>query len=369
MPDLFSPLHIGPYHLKNRVFLAPLTRKRALEGNVPGPLTVQYYAQRATAGLLITEATQVSQQGQGYDHTPGIHSEAQIAGWQFVTDAVHAAGGTVFLQLWHVGRISHRRLQPGGALPVAPSAIQPGGLALASSETDTFETPRALSIDEIPGIVEDFRRGARNSIEAGFDGVEVHGANGYLLEQFLNDGTNTRTDRYGGSIENRARFLLEVVHSVCDEVGKDRVGVRLSPWADVNDCRDSNPRALHSFVIPALSEIGPAYLHLVEPRTGGERKWEADHEKAPSIAKFFRPLFKGPMVAAGGYVLDSAQAAIMAGECDAIAFGRLFIANPDLPRRFQIGSTLNRYDRSTFYGGAEIGYIDYPFLDTEARSS
>jgi N-ethylmaleimide reductase len=369
MPNLFSPIRIGPYQLKNRVFLAPLTRKRALEGNVPGPLSVQYYAQRATAGLLITEATQVSQQGQGYDNTPGIHSKEQIAGWRRVTDAVHAAGGTIFLQLWHVGRISHRRLQPGQALPVAPSAIQPGGLALASSATETFETPRALSIDEIPGIVEDFRQGARNSIEAGFDGVEVHGANGYLLEQFLNDGTNHRTDRYGGSVQNRARLLLDVVQSVCNEVGKDRVGVRVSPWADVNDCRDSDPKALHSFVIPALSRIGPAYLHLVEPRTGGERKFDANHEKAPSIATLFRPLFTGPMVAAGGYVLSTAQATIAAGECDAIAFGRLFIANPDLPRRFELGSSLNRYDRSTFYGGAERGYTDYPFLEAKARAS
>jgi N-ethylmaleimide reductase len=367
MPDLFSPLRIGHLELRNRIIMAPLTRKRALEGNVPGPLNRQYYVQRATAGLLITEATQVSQQGQGYPNTPGIHSREQVASWRSVTSAVHAAGGTIFLQLWHVGRISHRSLQPNNGLPVAPSPIKPGGLALASNASDSFEVPRELSLEELPGVVDDFRQGAKNAMEAGFDGVEVHGANGYLLEQFLNDGTNIRADRYGGSVENRARFLLEVAGAVCGEVGSERVGVRLSPWADVNDCRDSNPQELHSYVVPALSKLGIAYLHLVEPRTGGERKFDPNHQKAPSIAKLFRPFFSGPMIAAGGYVFDSAETAIKSGECDAVAFGRLFIANPDLPKRFATHASLNPYDRSTFYGGAERGYTDYPFLEAGAR--
>ncbi len=373
MPDLFSPLRIGRYQLRNRIFLAPLTRMRAGSGNVPEEMNLRYYVQRACAGMIITEATQVCLQGQGYPNTPGIHSPEQIAGWRKVTHAVHEEGGTIFLQLWHVGRISHRSFQPGGALPVAPSALQPMRSNLSGpslrKEALGFETPRALELDEIPSVVAAFREGAENAIEAGFDGVEVHGANGYLLEQFLNDRSNIRTDRYGGSIENRARLLLEVTEAVCGAVGPDRVGVRLSPGGDVNGSADSNPEALHTHVIQALGNIGPAYLHLIEPRAGGDRKWEAGHRERPSIARRFRPLFGGPLVAAGGYVLATAQATVAAGEADAIAFGRHFIANPDLPRRFELGAPLNPYDRSTFYGGAEKGYTDYPSLQREGDTS
>ncbi len=362
MTTLFAPLTLGDLTLPNRIFLAPLTRMRAAPGNVPHALNATYYAQRASAGLIISEATQVSPQGLGYPNTPGIHSAEQVTGWRQVTDAVHAKGGRMFLQLWHVGRISHSSLQPGGALPVAPSAIAAKGDAVTPSGMKPFETPRALELAEIPGLVESYRQGAQNAKDAAFDGVEVHGANGYLLDQFLQDGSNRRTDGYGGSIENRARLLLEVIDAAIAVWGAHRVGVRLSPYGTFNDMHDSDPVALFTHVLGQLAARGIAYVHLIEPRAtsaGGSDEVNAD---APLTTALFRQTFPGVLIGAGGYTLDSARAAVEGGTVDAVAFGRLFIANPDLPRRFETGAPLNRYDRKTFYGGGAKGYTDYPAL-------
>lgn len=365
--SLFSELQVGPLKLEHRVAMAPLTRMRAEQpGNVPRPLNALYYSQRASrGGLLITEATQISQQGQGYPGTPGIHSAEQVAGWRSVTDAVHEKGGFIFLQLWHVGRISHPSHQPDGGLPIAPSPVRPRGTALnASWEQVPFETPREIGIAEIPSLVAQFREGARNAQAAGFDGVELHSANGYLLDQFLRDGTNRRTDKYGGSFANRARFLFEVVQAVSEVYGAERVGVRLSPFGAFNDMSDSNPVGLFGHVIQELGAMGVAYVHLVEARAD-----EAEEQQpgwplsgvAPTAA-LFRPLFPRVLIGAGGFTEDSATAAVAAGTVDAVAFGRLFISNPDLPRRLELGVPLNPYDRSTFYGGSAKGYTDYPAL-------
>ena len=345
---LSSPIRIGPLQLSNRVVMAPMTRNRAGPGNVPTPLNATYYAQRASAGLIITEATQVSPQGVGYPKTPGIHTEEQVAGWRLVTDAVHAANGLIFLQLWHVGRISHPYYQPGGALPVAPSAIKPRGEIHTPQGPKPFVTPRALDAGEIPGIVARFREGARGARAAGFDGVEIHAANGYLIDQFLRDGTNKRTDRYGGSVEGRARFLIEVVDAVAGVWGADRVGVRLSPVNDFNDMRDGDPARTFSYVAERLNEFGLAYLHVVEPAS------------APRITRLIRERFRGPLMANQGYERESAEAALRSGVADLVSFGRLFLANPDLPARFAEQSPLNEPDPSTFYGGDERGYTDYP---------
>ncbi len=365
---LFSKLHVGPLELAHRVVMAPLTRMRSTQpGNIPGPMNALYYAQRAsTGGLLITEATQVSQQGQGYPGTPGIHSPEQVAGWRGVTDAVHGRGGYAFLQLWHVGRISHRSHQPGGELPVAPSAVRPRGqVTTADWRQEPFETPRELALAELPSIVAQFRDGARNARAAGFDGVELHAANGYLLDQFLRDGANRRMDRYGGSFANRARLLLEVVEAVAEVNGRDRVGVRLSPFGAFNDMRDSDPVGLFRHVIRELGAMGLAYVHLIEARAdeaeGVEPGWRG--AGAAPTAALFRPLYPGVLIAAGGFTAENAPSAVAAGDADAIAFGRLFISNPDLPRRVELGAPLNRYDRSTFYGGDAKGYVDYPALD------
>ena len=359
---LLSPVKLGPYELPNRLVMAPLTRNRAGEGNVPGPLNVTYYTQRASAGLIITEASQISPQGMGYPSTPGIYSPEQIAGWRTVTDAVHAAGGHIFLQLWHVGRISHPSLQPDGALPVAPSAIAAEGNAATYQGEQPFVTPRALELEEIPGIIEQYRQGAKNALAAGFDGVEIHGANGYLLDQFLQDGTNHRTDAYGGSIANRARLLLEVVEAVVEVWGADRVGLRLSPSGTFNSMSDSNPKALFSYVIAALNHFNLAYLHLIEPRWTGQIS-----EDDPTYLgiRTFRPLYQGTIISAGGYDRESGDAAIASGDADLIAFGRLYISNPDLAERFAKDAPLNPYDRSTFYGGTEKGYTDYPSLELQ----
>lgn len=353
--DLFSPINIGSIALKNRIVMAPLTRNRAAEGNVPCELNVKYYEQRATAGLIVTEATPISAMAHGYPATPGIHSEAQIAGWKKVVDAVHAKGGKIVLQLWHVGRISHPSLLPGNALPVAPSAIKPAGKAFTYQGLQDFVTPRALELAEIAVIIEEYVQATRNALEAGFDGVEIHGANGYLLDQFLRDGTNKRTDQYGGSIENRARLLLEVMEKVVAIAGADKVGVRISPLNPFNDIVDSNPQALFNHVAEALSPFGLAYLHVVEGGMGGEKLPPFDF-----IA--LRERFDGPYMANLGYTKSRANAAIAAGNVDLVAFGVPFIANPDLVERFAKDAPLNQADPKSFYGGSEKGYTDYPTL-------
>jgi N-ethylmaleimide reductase len=353
--DLFTPAQVGALMLPNRVVMAPMTRNRASAGNVPGALAVEYYTQRASAGLIITEATQVSPQGVGYPGTPGIHDAAQVAGWRNVTDAVHAAGGRVFLQLWHVGRISHPSLQPDGALPVAPSAIRPKGDAFTASGPQPFVTPRALETAEIPGVLAQFETGARLAKEAGFDGVELHGANGYLIDQFLRDGTNRRTDRYGGSLANRARFLLEVTEAVAGVWGADRVGVRLSPRGDFNDMSDSDPRATFGHAALALASFGLAYLHVVEP------VGSLPAGTAP-LAPRLKEAFGGPLIVNGGYTRALAEAAIASGEADLVSFGAPFLANPDLPQRLAQDAPLNPPDPATFYGGDARGYTDYPPL-------
>jgi N-ethylmaleimide reductase len=356
--DVFSPIHLGPSQLPNRMVMAPMTRNRAGPGEVPGPMSATYYAQRASAGLIVTEGTQVSQQGQGYPGTPGIFSDAQVAGWSRVAEAVHAAGGGIFLQLWHVGRISHPSLQPGGAAPVAPSALRPTGETFtAQGNMQSFITPRALETDEIAAVVEDYRRGAANGKRAGFDGVELHGANGYLIDQFLRDKTNRRIDRYGGSALNRARFLLEVTEAVVGVWGAERVGVRLAPTNPFNDIADSHPAATFAVVVGELKRFGLGYLHIVEPLPSdpvatGER---------PEI-EFFRRLWPGTLIGNKGYDLARANAALADGIVDLVSFAALFLANPDLPERFRRNATLNPPDRDTFYAGGEKGYIDYPTL-------
>ncbi len=355
--NLFDPLDLGPYRLKNRVVMAPMTRCRAAQGNVPTPLMALYYRQRSTAGLIVTEATQVTPEGQGYVNTPGIHSKEQVAGWKQVTSAVHEEGGRIFLQLWHVGRISHSLYQPGHALPVSASAIAAKGKVHTVEGMKPYETPRALDLHEIPGVVEKYKTGARNALEAGFDGVEIHAANGYLIDQFLQDGTNKRTDSYGGSVENRARFMLEVTRAVVDVWGADRVGIRLSPNGSFNSMSDSNPEATFSYAIQELDKFGLAYVHL---RTGTPD--DARHGRAPVPIEKFRPLFRNKFMLNDRFTREKADEFIGKGLADLVAFGSLFISNPDLPARLQAGAPLASPDSATFYGGAEKGYTDYPPL-------
>ncbi|WP_420235501.1 alkene reductase [Pseudomonas sp. ABY48] len=352
---------MGPFTMEHRVVMAPLTRMRSSEGNVPNEMMAEYYGQRTTqGGLIIAEATPVSPYGFGYAGSPGIFTQAQVDGWRKVVKAVHDKGGFIFLQLWHVGRQSHPLLQPGNVDPVAPSAIQAEGDAYAQTGPVAFGMPRALELAEIPGIVESFRQGAELAKEAGFDGVEIHGANGYLPDQFLQDGTNKRTDAYGGPIENRARFLLEITHAAISVWGQGRVGVRLSPSSSYGSMHDSNPRATFGYVAKQLDALGLAYLHVVEPRVKGNETIDEDAE--PVAVQYLRTLFKGPMIAAGGFHLLSAEALLARGDADMVAFGRAFIANPDLPRRLRDDLPLNAYDRDTFYGGNAQGYTDYPFV-------
>jgi N-ethylmaleimide reductase len=355
--DIFSALTLGPLHLPNRVVMAPMTRNRAGAGNAPTALNATYYAQRASAGLMVSEATQISPQGVAYPGTPGIHSAEQLAGWKLVTTAVHQAGGRIFLQLWHVGRISHPSMQPNGGLPVAPSAIAPAGQAWTTSGMQSFVTPRALETNEIPGVVEDFRRGARLAREAGFDGVELHGANGYLVDQFLRDSTNKRTDRYGGSALNRARFLIEITEALIAEWGGERVGVRLSPTNPYNDIADSNPAATFGTAAGELNRLGIAYFHVIEPGA-------SDPVAAGEIPdlRFFRKLWRGVLIANKGYDLERANAMLRDGLADLVSFAALYIANPDLPERFRRNAAFNPPDRKTFYGGDAKGYTDYPAL-------
>lgn len=362
MTTLFDPLKIGDVTAKNRLVMAPLTRMRSRQpGNIPYELNAEYYAQRASAGLIISEASQISQQGQGYPATPGIHSAEQVDGWRKVTKAVHEKGGAIFLQLWHVGRISHSSHQPGGALPVAPSAIaaKDSGTYTADWQPTPILTPRALETSELAGIVADYKKAAENAKAAGFDGVEVHGANGYLLDQFLQDGSNQRSDNYGGSIENRARLLLEVVDAVITVWGKGRVGVRLSPYGGFNDMSDSDPQKLFGYVLEQLSQRGIAYAHIIEPRAQSPGRSDDVSEDAPCTADIFRKSFKGVLISAGGYDSVSAKQAVESGKVDAVAFGRYFISNPDLPERIKAGIEFTKYDRNTFYGGTEKGYTDY----------
>jgi len=364
-PSLFSPLKIGPYRLKHRVVMAPLTRMRAAKPSLaPRPLNAEYYAQRATpGGLLVAEASPVAATGFGSPGVPGIYSDAQREGWRKVVDAVHAKGGLIFLQLWHVGRVSHSSFQPGGVLPVAPSAVPiPAEFktATADGKVVPYETPRALETGEIPGVIDAYRQGAVNAQEAGFDGVEIHGANGYLIEQFLQSNSNLRTDRYGGGIENRARFLLEIAQAAIEVWGPDRVGVRLSPYGIANGSGETDPMPLYTHVVEALNPLGLAYLHFIEPRSSGAGRAEVNWQNVPSAMVLFRPIWKGVLITAGGFTGEAADAAIAEGHADAIAFGRIFISNPDLPRRLREGLPLTPYNRATFYGGEAAGYTDYP---------
>jgi N-ethylmaleimide reductase len=356
--DLFQPMRLGPYRLANRIVMAPLTRSRARENGVPSPLMAVYYAQRASAGLIIAEGTNVSPQGRGYGFTPGIYNEAQVDGWRRVTDAVHRLGGRIFPQLWHVGRVSHPSLQPGGGLPVAPSAIRPQATAYTGSGFEPCVTPRALATDEIPEIVAQYRQAARNALAAGFDGVEIHAANGYLIEQFLRDSTNKRTDRYGGTRENRARLLLELTEAVVGVCGGERVGIRLSPVSPVNGADlDSDPAATYAYVVGRLNAFAPAYIHVIEGATQGAREVPGGFD-----LQILRRSFNGLYIANNGYDLALALEARRRNLADMIAFGRLYIANPDLVERLRLGAPLNVPDRASFFGGGVAGYTDYPAL-------
>jgi len=361
MSTLHTPLTIGALQLSHRVVMAPLTRMRAEAGAIPGPLMAEYYAQRASAGgLIIGEATIAAANGNGYLGAPGLYDDSQIAGWKLVTDAVHAKGGRIFLQLYHAGRQSNSQLQPDGGQPVAPSAVEHGGVAYTESGWVPNTPPRALRIEEIGGLVESFRAAAVRGLAAGFDGIEIHAANGYLFDQFLQDGSNKRTDQYGGSYENRSRFLLEVTRALIGVWGNKRVAVRLGPSGAWGDMSDSNPQELFSYVARRLAPLDLAYLHLIEPRVLGNVD-DDSRDPAPVAAQLMRRHYPGLIIAAGGFKRDSAQAILQAGDADLVAFGRDFIANPDLPERLRNGWPLNAYDRPSFFGGNEVGYTDYPF--------
>lgn len=367
MTSLFEPFQLGPLQLPNRIVMAPLTRNRA-PGAVPTPLMAEYYVQRAAAGLIISEATAITHQGQGYADVPGLYGTEQLEGWKRVTRAVHERGGRIFCQLWHVGRVSHVDLQPQGGKPVAPSAV--------TAKTKTYliqggrgsfaptSEPRALAAEEIPGIVGDFRRAARNAIDAGFDGVEVHGANGYLIDQFLKTGANQREDAWGGSIANRARLLLEVMRAVCEEVGADRVGLRLSPVTPANDVVDADPQALFDHVVRAIAPLGIVYLHLIEGATGGPREVEGRPFDYEALRQAWRAAGAlGAWMVNNGYDRALADQALAEG-ADLVAFGRPFIANPDLVERLRRNAPLNAVVKETLYGGGAQGYTDYPALQS-----
>ena len=360
---MFTPIKLGSIELKNRLVMAPLTRMRAIDGDVPNPLAKTYYAQRASAGLIISEATQISPIGKGYPATPGIYSPEQTAAWKEIVSAVHAKGGKMVAQLWHVGRISHSSLHPEQGLPEAPSAIAPTGQTYGADwKLHDYETPKAMTAEDIARLLTDFELAAANAKAAGFDGVEIHSANGYLLDQFLQDKTNHRTDGYGGSIENRMRFLGEVIESVAKVYPSDCIGVRLSPYGSFNDMADSDPIALFNAVIQKLNGYHLSYVHMIEPRStsaGGNDKVNAE---APITSEIFRAAYQGKFISAGGYDQAMGEAVLEAGLADAVAYGRLYISNPDLAERFQQGAALNAYDRASFYGGAEVGYTDYPTL-------
>ncbi len=354
--DLFSPLKIGNYTLKNRIVMAPMTRCRSVQNNVPNDMMAAYYAQRASAGLIITEATQISTLGIGYPCTPGIHNVEQVKGWKKVTQAVHDKGGMIFLQLWHVGRISHPAFLDG-ELPVAPSAIKPAGEIFTFEGMKKFVTPRALTTDEIKKTVQEYVAGAINAIDAGFDGVEIHGANGYLIDQFLRDGTNSRDDTYGGSIENRSRFLFEIVEGITSAIGSDKTGLRLSPSGTFNDMKDSDPQKHFTYICEKLNTFNLAYLHIIDALEG-----DIKHGADVVALSVLREAYKGVLITNGGYDQERGDTTIKDGEADAVAFGALYLANPDLPERFKVKADLNQPDPNTFYTQDEKGYLDYPFL-------
>ncbi|MCT8267521.1 alkene reductase [Afifella sp. JA880] len=364
LSKLFQPIDLGPVPLANRIVMAPLTRSRADENDAPRDWHVEYYRQRASAGLIIAEATQITQQGKGYAWTPGIHSDLQVERWRAVTDAVHDAGGKIVLQLWHVGRISHPDLQPNGQLPVAPSPVKPNVKAFTEEGFKDAVEPRALSADELPGIVEDYRKAAANAQRAGFDGVEIHSANGYLLDQFLRDKTNKRHDTYGGSLDNRMRFPLQVVDAVVDVWGPERVGIRISPVSPANDIADSDPEMLFRAYVRELSERRLVYLHVIEGETRGARQPDGQFD-VTTLKRDFAGLYIGN----NGYTRELAISAVDEGKADLVAFGRPFISNPDLVERLKRNAPLAEPDQATFYGGDEHGYTDYPTLSAETESA
>ncbi|WBU63505.1 alkene reductase [Paracoccus aerodenitrificans] len=353
---LFEPYQLGDLTLSNRVVMAPLTRNRAADGLVPGPNAAEYYAQRASAGLIIAEATQVSEQAQGYQDTPGIYSDAQVAGWRKVTDAVHEKGGKIFVQLWHTGRISHVSVQPGNRAPVAPSAVAADAKTFVDGGFQQVSEPRALELSEIPDVIDSFRSAAANAIRAGFDGVEIHAANGYLIDQFSKDGANKRDDDYGGSIQNRARFLLEVMQAVIGEIGPNRTGIRISPVTPANGISDSDPQKLFDYIVAELDKLSPVYLHVIEGATGGPR------DVAPFDYAALRKLFRSTYIANNGYDRELADKALADGAADLISFGAPYVANPDLVARLEAGAALAVPDRDTLYGGGAKGYTDYPTM-------
>jgi N-ethylmaleimide reductase len=369
MPTLFDPIQIGAIKAANRIAMAPLTRNRADPGRVPSALAAKYYAQRATAGLIISEATQVSAAGQGYLDTPGLYSPAQVAGWRQVTAAVHAKGGKIVAQLWHVGRISHVSLQPDHESPVSSTARRANAKTFTAKGFEEVSAPRALRLDELPGIVAEYRTAARNAIDAGFDGVEVHAANGYLLEQFLRDSINDRTDAYGGSQENRARFPLEVMRAITAEIGAERVGIRLSPVTPVNDAgQDRDAQGLFNYFVEQLAPLKLAFIHVIEGATGGARD-VAPFDFAALSSRYKHAYAAGVWIVNNGYTRAMALDAVASGRADMVAFGKLFISNPDLVHRLALDAPLAKLDPATLYGGGAAGYTDYPALAPEAAIS
>ncbi|WP_269450762.1 alkene reductase [Stenotrophomonas sp. MMGLT7] len=370
---LFTPYRLGSLQLPNRIVMPPMTRSRAAAGDVATPQMAEYYAQRASAGLIVGEGTQISPQGQGYAWTPGIYSREQVAGWRAVTDAVHAAGGRIFAQLWHVGRLSHVSLQPDGAAPVSSSALLAEGVKVfidpdgrgpqaGAGEMVQHSMPRALALEEIPGIVRDYAAAAANALEAGFDGVELHGANGYLINQFIDSRANARSDAYGGSLGNRLRFLREVSEAVAAVTGPGRLGVRLAPLTTLNGAVDDTPQATYLAAAKVLDDIGAAYIHIAEA------DWEDAPEMPAAFKEALRLIYRGTLIYAGKYTAERAEEALRKGWADLVGFGRPFIANPDLPERLRNGWPLNAADASRFFGGDAVGYTDYPAASPQLRS-
>jgi N-ethylmaleimide reductase len=363
---LFSELKLGQLQLDHRIVMAPLTRMRAdVPGNIPNDMMAEYYSQRASkGGLIIAEASQISQSGRGAPSTPGIHSSEQIAGWQKITTAIHDKGGYAYLQLWHMGRLSHPEYQPDGGAPFAPSAVAANTEVLLPDRSRVAcPTPRAMTAHDIQTLISDYVHAATCAIEAGFDGIEIHSANGYLLEQFLQSKTNIRTDEWGGSIENRCRLIITIAAKICEAIGADRVGIRLSPFGIANDSGEDDPMPLYTYLIDQLNHFKLSYLHLIEPRASGTGQREVNHTNVPSAAELFRPIWEGRLIIAGNFERASAFEVVEKGYADAVAFGRYFISNPDLPRRLHLDKPLNAYDRATFYAPGAKGYIDYPFLE------
>ena len=364
--SLLQPLTLGSVVLKNRIVMAPLTRMRAIENDIPNPLAIEYYAQRASAGLIIAEATQISPLGKGYPATPGIYSPEQTVGWAKIVKEVHHRGGKIFAQLWHVGRTSHSSFHEKEGLPISASALKPEGKTFTNSWTFVpYETPRAMTILDIGQVIEQYYQAALNAKEAGFDGIEIHSANGYLLDQFLQSKTNLRTDQFGGSFENRTRLLKEVLKRVTTVFDSSKVGVRLSPYGTFGDIAEADPIGLFTYVIEELNRHHLAYLHLIEPRSTSAGADDKVAIEAPNTTSLFRSVYKGLLISAGGFDRESGEAAIKKQQSDAIAYGRLYISNPDLVERFSMNAPLTPYDRKTFYGGNEVGYTDYPFYGAQ----